>query len=249
MGRATIEKLLGRALMVDDRQTVPRLDDLSPSLLGEARTLARHSPLDAVAFLRHYIVRPRLGDLMDFIDEVLLGSMDPRAWAIRDYLCTPECSLKHILQEETPALIAPIVCLDESRWSRLRPRREDWHSDSTGVPGKLLRRRYDWHGPQNGVTLLQVSSSPLEPVADVDVGMARWSASRIAWAMKDPRDANLVSVENVAHHFDLSSDHLSQAARRSIAGLSRELTELGWSGEAVPGFRGPDEWYTAPRRS
>jgi len=41
------------------------------------------------------------------------------------------------------------------------------------------------------------------------------------------------------------SNGLSELARRSITGLSRELTTLGWPKDKIAGFQGPDEWYAS----
>ena len=36
----------------------------------------------------------------------------------------------------------------------------------------------------------------------------------------------------------------SAIAGHSIAALAHELTSLGWPDDEIPGFRGPDAWYT-----
>lgn len=84
----------------------------------------------------------------------------------------------------------------------------------------------------------------LEHVDDVDVAMRRWIASRVAWLLERqgvtlPVDATVADVTTaLAVDVPCSAD-----AEIAIRGLLREERELGPSSEAVPGFRGPDEWY------
>ena len=147
MSHSTVEKLLGRPLAEEDRGTVPSLGDFSPALFDEARRLARESHLQAVYFLRYYVVGARLDDMADFIDEVLIGGADPQAWATNDYFCMPVTSWQEILCCEAPALLNPIASLGEPIWGCVAPRRQDWRFASTGAPGIQVRRRYDWAPP------------------------------------------------------------------------------------------------------
>ena len=86
----------------------------------------------------------------------------------------------------------------------------------------------------------------LEHVDDVGVAMRRWMASRVAWQLAQqgvtlPPDATVSDVMAA-----LSVDAPCSAdAEIAIRGLLREERELGPSSDTVPGFRGPDEWYTA----
>lgn len=245
MSQSTIEKLLGRPLVEKDRRTIPSLAELPLSLVDDARRLARQSRLHAVAFLQHYLVDPRLDDMADFIDEVLLGDGDLQAWVTRDRLCVPVLAWQRVLRLEAAELLAPIASVGESNWCRIVPRVERWYLESTGVPGIWIRRRYDWSPPENATTIgFGSAPPPLEPVIDLDVALSRWIASRIAWAMKAELATGLLTAQSAAEFFRVSADELSGLARHTIAALSRELAALGWSDDAIPGFRGPDSWYS-----
>jgi hypothetical protein len=224
------------------------LVDLSPTLLEEARRVARESRLQAIVLLQHYLVEARLHDLMDFVEEVLVGGADPQVWATNDFFCMPSNAWEHLLCRETPALLSPFASLRESTWSRIVPRREDWHFATMGAPGVLIRRPYDWTSPTGTMTVRLRVPIPTEPITDLDVALARWIASRIAWAMKTkgelPRDPQLLDPERVAQFCHLPVDELSDLARHTIAALAHELTSLGWPDDEIPGFRGPDAWYT-----
>lgn len=85
----------------------------------------------------------------------------------------------------------------------------------------------------------------LEQVDNVEVAVRRWIASRIAWQIAQqgialPADAAVSDVMTAL------SVNIPPSADAEIAtrGLLREEREFGPSTEDVPGFRGPDEWYT-----
>jgi hypothetical protein len=243
-----LKKLLGRSLEESERSTVPSLTELTPSLLDEARLLARQSPIAAMEYLKHYVVSYRLDEATEFLDEVLLGAMDPAHWAMREYFCAANTDWGRLLRLDSGPLLAPIASLGEVKWYRLVPAIQRWPSDNTGAPGQLVQRRYDWN-PQPGISVTRFRTPPIvEELSDLRLALARWLASRIAWELRADlsTQAGSLDCEKVARHFRIESAELSGLAVTSIDGLSRELVALGWPVDEIPGFRGHDEWYALP---
>jgi hypothetical protein len=246
MSIATIEKLLGRPMREKERGTVASLTELPSALIEEARLVARESRLLATRFLSYYLADPRLDTMAEYIDEVLLGGADLDQWLTREYFCMPDPNWEPLLRSDATSQLAPLALLGESHWCRPLPRFGHWHLDTAGAPGILVRRSFEWIPPAGARTVRYDSRPAIEPVSDLPMALGRWIASRIAWVMKpDPaRDTpTTISADEVARRFRVPADELSELARTSIAGLAREIATLGWSGDAIPGFRGPDDWY------
>ena len=87
----------------------------------------------------------------------------------------------------------------------------------------------------------------LEEVTDPQVAVRRWIASRLAsclfaWGRLDTaREVPDLAVP------DLPFDQWSPDAQIAGRGLLRELREMSPSEDAIPGFRGPDDWYRGER--
>jgi hypothetical protein len=247
---SALERLLGRELPASERGSVSTLNDLPHERLQEAAALAARARLAAVEYLLFYVGNAELDHASDFVDDVLLGGADPRSWGISDVLFAPGTKLVNALQIDVPTVLQPLEVIVGERWWRVAPERELWDwSGLCGAPGVLVRRApYVWsaEAARLGVGGHALYDEPLEQVHDLAIAMRRWMASRVAWQLAQQgvtlaADATVSDVMTA-----LSADvPCSADAEIAIRGLLREERELGPASDAVPGFRGPDEWYAA----
>ena len=122
-------------------------------------------------------------------------------------------------------------------WVVVEPDAEAWRSgDPTGgAPGVRLAEHVDlsWTAPEGTARVLGPTTSG---AADPQLAMRRWMASRLAAVAEEGERAEATLLRAT----QAPSDDAAAAAR----GLDRERDELGPPDDAVPGFRGPDDWYS-----
>jgi hypothetical protein len=244
----SIEKIIGRALRPEEEESIHYLNRFPPLLLAEARKLAEHSKVLAWHFVRFYTGIEHDHEVKDFVFEVVARDRDPATWERWDRLFYPDVVFPRDLALTVAQMLSALQDATGERWVRLVPsRRRGDYSFACGQPG-ILHRSSDaeWHPPREGVRMSLAVGDELERVDDVGVAVRRWMASRVAWQLAQqgvtlPADATVSDVMTA-----LSVDApCSVDAEIAIRGLLREGRELGPSSDAVPGFRGPDEWYTA----
>lgn len=242
-----IEKIIGRALRPEDEGSIHYLNRFPPNLLAEARELAAHSRLLAWNFIRFYTGIEQNSEVKDFVFEVVATGRDPATWERWDRLYYPDVSFPRDIDVPVARMLVPLHDATGKRWVRLLPlRRRGDYSFACGQPG-ILHRSSDaeWQPPRRGVRMSLSVEDNLEPVDNVEVAVRRWIASRIAWQIAQqgialPADATVSDVmTTLSVNIPPSAD-----AEIAIRGLLREEREFGPSTEDVPGFRGPDEWYT-----
>lgn len=242
----SIAQVIGRTLRPEEEGSIHYLNRFPPHLLAEARKLATHSKILAFNFVRFYTGIEHNQEVKDFVFEVVASNRDPATWDRWQRLYFPEVAFPRDLERTVALMLAPLQEATGERWVRLVPsRRRGDYSFECGQPG-ILHRSSDaeWQPPRQGIRMSFYTGDHLEHVDDVDVAMRRWIASRVAWLLEQqgaalPADATVADVTTaLAVDVPWSAD-----AEIAIRGLLREERELGPSSEAVPGFRGPDEWY------
>lgn len=246
----TIEMVLGRKLRREDEGSVPFLNRFPAHLLADARKIYKEtkSALLTFHFIKFYAGAGQVDEVKSFIEDVIAGEQEPDAWQRSDRLYLSSVALPHILGNTTGEILAPLRDAPGEHWVRQRPRRSHWSwSSACGQPCVLHRSSdAEWRQPEGVFHLLVSDYSGLEHVNDVDVAVRRWMASRVAWQLAQ-RNVSLSVDAAVSDVMTALSVDVPWSADAEIAirGLLREERELGPSEDAVPGFRGPDEWYTA----
>ena len=243
----SIERIIGRALRSEDEGSIHYLNRFPPHLLAEARKLAAQSKILAWHFVRFYTGAEQDHEVKDFVFEVVASDRDPATWERWARLYFPDVVFPRDLDLTIDRMLAPLRDATGERWVRLPPsRRRGDYSFSCGQPGILHRSSdVEWQPPRKGVRMTLSVDEHLEHINDVGVAVRRWMASRVAWQLAQqgitlPADATVSDVMTaLAVDVPCSAD-----AEIAIRGLLREERKLGLSSDAVPGFRGPDAWYT-----
>jgi hypothetical protein len=231
--RDDVERALGRPLTEQERTPVGRLDDLPES----ARAVAAALP----GILRKWYLRSLVDDderpfVDSYIEDVIDGEGAHERWG-RGGLLLPTFGLPDLLTRDVADILAAFP-LDGGAWRRWPVTRERWDARDGLVGAPAVDR------PDLGrhVTLpphvMRVRSDiALEPEPAPERLARRWIASRVARLAPDQDPEATVRATFV----DLGA--LSADARTALAGLAREQREIGPAEDAVPGFRGPDDWY------
>lgn len=243
-----IEKTLGRKLRPEDEGGIPYLNQFPPDLLAEARRIARESKILAFRFVKFYYGPGQSDEVKAFIDDVVVGAQEPTQWQRWDRLYAADAPFPKVLGMSVEDILAPLEDAPGERWVRLVPSRSMWtRSSFCGRPCIVHRGSdYEWRPPTEVSRLLLHEYESLETVDDVTIGMRRWIASRVAWQLmrKQIELTPSAGVNEVTRMLSADASP-SPDADFAIRALLREERELGPSSDAVPGFRGPDEWYTA----
>lgn len=243
-----IEKVLGRKLAPEDQGSIPDLNTFPAHLLAEARAIASRSKLLAFLFVRFYSGSRQLGEVKKFVEDVVVGGQEPALWSCEPLLCCPSVDGPHVLELSRIKVVDLLENIPGERWVRLTPQRAGWNYAGYGGAPAVLNRSatYRWRSPDGVSALVLTGSEEIEAIDDLTIAVRRWMASRVAWQLAQqgvtlPADAMVSDVMSaLAVDVPCSAD-----AELAIRGLLREERELGPASDAVPGFRGPDAWYTA----
>jgi hypothetical protein len=244
-----IEKILGRKLPPGDEGSVPFLNRFPTHLLADARKIFTESKSSILTFhfITFYTGAGQTSEVKSFIEDVIVGSQDPAAWQRWDRLYLPSVAFPEMIGSTVAEIVAPLQDVPGEHWVRQIPSRSNWRLSACGQPCVLHRSTdAEWKPSKKVFQLLAYSYTLVEHVDDVGIATRRWMASRVAWQLAQqgvtlPAGATVSDVMTaMAADVPCSAD-----AEIAIGGLLREQRELGPSPDAVPGFRGPDEWYTA----
>lgn len=214
------------------------LNDIPEALIAEARLLGDpHSVRKLLTYYTPFAWRP---DLPHFIDEVVFGSVPVKLWHIGDTLVLFSTSMENMVCKSREELLAP---LGGTTKSRIAPRLDDWQTSPFWVGCPALARPESNHlrsVPSGTTTFL--GTSRVEPIGDLTVAMRRWIAVRLAYGLKDRIPTSLADFPVRTPPLP-PVEEWSEDARAALAGLLREFREFGSAEGAIPGFRGPDEWF------
>jgi hypothetical protein len=244
------DRVLWSELPPEQRGAIPTLNDVPPDILAEARRLAQRSRGVAVDLLMFYVASADLGQLYDFVRDVVEGGEAPETWGVSDVLCTQDISVEQALVGGGAAVLGGLSAIEGERWWRMQPAGERWSNDDwPGAPGVLVKRvpyywrsptpaREFWHSPGKGrITIAKIE------VAEIDLAVRRWLASRVAWKLHVMDSHELTSVEEVCAVLGVEVDRVSTDGRLALTGMVHELTQIAPGLRRFPGFDGPDDWY------
>jgi hypothetical protein len=202
----------------------------------------------AFVFVKFYAGPGGFNDAKSFVDDVILGGEEPATWRRVDRYYMPAEEFPQMLGLTVAEALAPLRQAPGERWFRVKPLRSLWSG-----PGQISRpfvlqsgTEDEWHPPEGAICQLRVGRKYLERVDHIDIAVRRWMASRVARELAQ-RNVTLPADVAVSDVMTALSVNVPWSADTEIAirGLLREERELGPSVDDVPGFRGPDEWYTA----
>lgn len=231
-----LESALGRALPPGDRGSVASLNDLPEDVVEQAKSLL--SVRLVRQLLEYYCGLQCRPYLPDFIEKVIAGHAPANRWRRVDGL-VPAQSLSAQLCLDREALLAP---LGGYSGMRIVPDQASWKAGTSWVGAPVRSRRdadYRSAAPQDAVSVV---SPAIEAAPDEDVTVRRWIASRIARCMAAGDPPGVQALFSAVPSLP-GVDQWSQDARIALAALLREFRDLPADEHAIPGFRGPDEWY------
>lgn len=225
------------------RHSVPTLNDLSEDHLAELRRLATKDEKVALMYLCHIVERCHVVYAGRFIDDVVFRSADARNWGRGDRLVLPSLLVIDNVCLPLEESLAPLRTFDRKAWVRVRPALPARDDRFCGAPGAVTGSQPYWYlPPAMGFTavLLPDERDDLEPMTDLTMTGRRWLASRIAERLgRRPlpgSGAELAAALGAA-------GPVSRDAEIALEALHREAS-LGGAAAGMPGFRGPDDWFT-----
>lgn len=222
-----------------DRHRVADLNLFPEKYISEARLIKDEST--RVQFLRYYTAISEYPYLGSFEQQVFLLHTTVAAWKTQRLLM-PDLTLQEQLRLSIHNLPLPGK---PEEWMLIRPERIRWLSatNTCGAP-VLVQQQVTYKTPvPEKNTALQYNAERLIPVSNLQVAISRWIAQRLARCMWQDNQFNLDAVRKYTL---LRSLNWSAEALAAFDGLKKELkTVKGYSTNEVPGFVGPDEWYTA----
>jgi len=239
---AEIERILGRRLDPRDRGSVDDLNRFPAKWIEAARGLPT---LLRLVLLRYYTNSREHAILPVFNEQVVENRRPVETW-LQGRILVPAFTPKRLVQMERDEVVAPLQPSANERWFRLKPRREYWDAREflTGAPAVLrpdLNYRYS---PPADVSDLTLRDDQTEPVADLTVAVRRWIASGLAGAAAAGGLLNTRDGEQLIRKCYPEASRISGDAIVASRALVRELDSLPEDEHTVPGFRGPDEWYS-----
>lgn len=217
---------------------IANLNQLPAGLLQEARALTDRGAVQALLMAQ---TSPECWDyLVPFIEDVVFGYQAAASWLVGQVV-VPDFSLRDQLTLTRSALSAPV---GGAFTRRIIPALDDWRSNASwiGAPALVLPSAdYRFRVPAQAIGM---GNAATEDVANATVVVRRWIAARLAQAVKDRRSAQ--SIEQLAATLTRlpAIAEWSEDARRAASALVREYHELGEGNNAIPGMRGPDDWYS-----
>lgn len=230
---------MGRTLLESDRASIASLNDMPDYVIVEARRLAQGRRVLAHLLLTYYAGRDNFRYVGNFIDDVVVNGFPASLWCKGEDFLVPSTSLIDQLCSPLERLLAPI---DGFHGVRVRPRVSAWQQGSSfeGAPGaRRTGRNYRTVNPNGTLSLL---APEIESVAEANIAVRRWIATRIARCLPKGWPAAVESLR--ANAPSVPESHAwTEDARIALRAVGRELSELDQNEEAVPGFRGPDAWY------
>jgi hypothetical protein len=222
---------------MNEQPVIADLNHLPAWLLEEARSLTDEGAVQSL-LMTH--TSPECWDyLVPFIEDVVLGHQPAASWLLGQVV-VPDFSLRDQLTLTRSALLAPI---GGEFTRRVVPVLDDWQSHASwiGAPALVLPRAdYRYRVPAQAIGMGNVAT---EEVTNRTVVLRRWIAVRLALVAKDTGSAQ--SIEQLAATLDNlpAIAEWSEDARRAASALIREYQELGEHDHAIPGMRGPDDWF------
>jgi len=216
---------------------IANLNHVPAWLLEEARALTDQGAMHSL-LMTH--TSPECWDyLVPFIEDVVSGHQAAESWMVGQVV-VPDFSLRDQLTLTRSALLAPI---GGAFTHRIIPTLDDWRSNASwiGSPALVLPNAdYRFRVPAQA---LGMGNAATENANNHTVVLRRWIAVRLAQVVKHSPPAR--SLEQlVATLTDMPAiAEWSEDATHAASALVREYQELGESNNAIPGMRGPDDWY------
>lgn len=237
------QELLGRELAPSDRGSIESLNDLPAELLAEASDLAKKSWPAAVRYLEFYV--RRRDEVMDFVEEVLVGGANAATWRIRDVVCYPRLELSALCHITVREYVESLRSVEGERWYRIAVEAQTTYSDDLGAPGVLVRdARYWWRPSGDEVGFASTAGRQIEYLPDgaLPIAIRRWIASRLAWYFDKLILAGSTDWSQLLAAAQEAAAGVSGDAALALRGLSRELRAYPTVTKSL-GFRGPDDFY------
>jgi hypothetical protein len=191
-------------------------------------------------------------DYIHFVEQVLEKGMHPTVWG-QGRVLSARPATDCFLRDGLTSIRRLLGDGAGGRWFRRRPLVYSEESGAITVLRPELDYRYE--PPQDVESCPWSFVEYLEPAVPMDISARRWMAQRMAMTLtrwQKPGDSSAASwmpallaklaAKSPAQAVQL--EELCADAWIAAKALTREWEELSPDPDGVPGFRGPDEWYS-----
>ena len=234
--------MIGRELDPALRGTLTNPNKITDELLAELRGASNE--LEAMRRFRHYASPTCRPFAQDFVLSVVLGPESAETWR-RGGALTVDWNLVELLTKPDDELLAPLGTTESSELVRLPVNRGAWadRSHDVGAPAVLRPELdYSWSGVPHAVRVER--DIPTVPIADPQIAVRRWIATRLAMVLEHAGVLQTVDTEDAALRVvGVSSTEASASALSAVRGLLAEVPLLRTDQTLVPGFCGSDESF------
>ena len=234
------EKFLGIKMELDEQSSIDDLRKIPNNIIENARKL--NSYYSAKYFLQFYLTERNWEFLPLFIEDIINGNDDILTWQSKFYLAPKsslKCQLTKRLDDFYDYNYGPIECF-------LSPDIDDWKSNVSFTGAPLIycsNTDYTFKSSENMYSLDGNSKASKIGPQSVTIIFRRWIATRIARMFYQKPEFLTFKNPEILEKFAPVAIWTNDALI-AFQGLVREREEIGWAEDQLPGFIGPDEFYT-----
>ncbi len=231
-----VQNVLGYTVENQLKGAYNNLNDFPDEIISQIKKMPH--PFLAEVLTEFYVTKPSHKFIKLFVEEVIFGNIQASTW-LKGRVLVPDFSLTDQLTKNPVELLIPI---GGDFKEVIKPLWADWKSGAS-IPGAPVKIEIDANYLSQK-PLYSTSLSLIETISIINpiVSVRRWIAQRLARYLLS---LSALSIEKL----DLINQNLpdknlwSADAIAAYSGIQKELQELKYEKEDLPGFCGPDEWY------
>jgi hypothetical protein len=232
-----VEEILGHKIDIKLQGSVNNLNEFSEYMINQLKLMPH--PVLAEQLAGFYVAKPSHKFVKLFVEQVVYGNEPVATW-LKGRTLIPDFSLLDLLTKQSNEILMPIG----GEFKQLiKPLRKSWEGGSAS-PGAPARREPDaTYLSDKPVQAVSLSLTDVVPVTNPVIAYRRWLAQRTARYLYGKNHS--FTLDTVAGDKYLPDISLwTKDAIASFDGLRNEFLSIKYKADDVPGFCGPDEWYT-----
>ena len=228
-------------IIEDNYQIIDNLYDLPDNIVDSAKLIG---DMEAEDFLEFFVTTQNHQYLKSLIGQVIMGSFSLQDWGKFPYII-PEFKFIEIF---TKSYREHYWFMRDDFTNIFTPKYSDWVRGSIIVGCPLMIDKFgDYRSIKipntnnyfytNDIT--NINNSPKSRI----IAYRRWIAQRTAsYLTISMLIDKFISLESL--HYIAPISTWTEDAKIAVSGLLREKNEIGWKEGEIPGFVGPDDFYS-----